>query len=126
MDQPSLIRALAEARFLILPSEWYEGHPVIAVQALASGIPVVSTPAVRLGLEPMQEGVMRVAENAEGIAGEVVHMIRNPAEAASLGERGRDWARAHFSWRTALEALESNGRQPEPTHQPLPSVAAGV
>jgi len=43
VDQATLIPALASASFLVLPSEWYEGHPVIAVQALACGTPLIAS-----------------------------------------------------------------------------------
>ena len=43
-DQDTVIREVSEARFLIFPSEWYEGgHPVIAVQALAVGTPLIAS-----------------------------------------------------------------------------------
>jgi glycosyltransferase involved in cell wall biosynthesis len=43
-DQPTVRAELATARFLILPSEWYEaGVPVAAVQAFAAGTPIIAS-----------------------------------------------------------------------------------
>jgi glycosyltransferase involved in cell wall biosynthesis len=124
---PCLEEALMPATVFVAPHRFAAGVQNKVLQALASGIPVVSTPAVKLGLEPMPDGVMRIAESSEGIAAEIVSVIRDPVGAAELGTRGRDWARATFSWRTSLEALESNnGTHPEPTQKPLPFVPAGV
>ncbi len=123
---PRLEDALMPATVFVAPHRFAAGVQNKVLQALASGIPVVSTPAVKLGLEPMPDGVMRVAESPEGIAAEIVSVIRDPARAAALGERGRDWARSTFTWRIALEALESNGVHPKPSQEPLPSVTAGV
>jgi glycosyltransferase involved in cell wall biosynthesis len=43
VDQPAVLREVAAARFLILPSEWYEGHPVVAVEAFAAGTPIIAS-----------------------------------------------------------------------------------
>jgi phosphatidylinositol alpha-1,6-mannosyltransferase len=93
---------------------------------MASGTPVVSTPAVRQGLEPMPEGVMRVAEGADAIAAQIVTLIRDPAEAAALGARGREWARSTFTWSAARTALESNGGSQEPARTAIPAVPASA
>ncbi len=43
-DQGTVRAELAAARFLVLPSEWYEaGVPVAAVQALAAGTPIIAS-----------------------------------------------------------------------------------
>lgn len=43
-DQRTVRAELAAARFLVLPSEWYEaGVPVAAVQAFAAGTPVIAS-----------------------------------------------------------------------------------
>jgi glycosyltransferase involved in cell wall biosynthesis len=36
-------RALARARFLVLPSEWYEGQPVVAIQSFSTGTPIIAS-----------------------------------------------------------------------------------
>ena len=123
---PRLEEALMPATVFVAPHRFAAGVQNKVLQALASGIPVVSTPAVQLGLEPMPADVMRIAESPEGIAAEIVSVIRDPIRAAELGARGRDWARSTFTWSVSLDALESNGRHPEPTQKPLPSVPAGV
>ena len=123
---PRLEDALMHATVFVAPHRFAAGVQNKVVQALASGTPVVSTPVVRQGLMPMPDGVMRVGEGAQAIAEEIVTLIRNPAEAAALGAKGRDWARSHFSWSVALEALESNGRTQEPARVVLPAVPAGA
>ncbi len=117
-----LEEALMSATVFVAPHRFAAGVQNKVLQALASGTPVVSTPIVRLGLEPMPDGVMRVAESPDALAEHVVQLIRNPREAALLGDQGRQWARTRFSWRTALEAFESKEESPEAASL----VAAGV
>jgi glycosyltransferase involved in cell wall biosynthesis len=42
-DQDGVARYLSRARYMILPSEWYEGHPIAGVQALAAGTPLIAS-----------------------------------------------------------------------------------
>ena len=123
---PKLEDALMHATVFVAPHRFAAGVQNKVVQALASGTPVVSTPAVRLGLQPMPDGVMRVGEGADAIAAQIVKLIRDPGEAAALGARGRDWARSTFTWTPAREALESNGRSQEPARGATPAVPAGI
>jgi glycosyltransferase involved in cell wall biosynthesis len=70
---------------------------------------VVTTPVVLQGLAPAPEDIVRVGSDARAIAAEIVSLLRDPAEAAALGRRGRAWASGRFSWRDSLEAFERNG-----------------
>lgn len=51
-----ILELLKQARFLVFPSEWYEGLPMIVVEALACGTPVLAS---RLGSmsELIEDGV---------------------------------------------------------------------
>jgi glycosyltransferase involved in cell wall biosynthesis len=122
----NLEEALMPATVFVAPHRFAAGVQNKVVQALASGIPVVSTPAVRLGLEPMPDGIMHVAESPEEIAAEIVHVIRDPVRAAELGARGRKWARSTFNWSASLDAFEGNGSHPCPALESLPRIPAGV
>jgi polysaccharide biosynthesis protein PslH len=104
---PRLEDAFAGATAFVAPHRFAAGVQNKVVHALATGTPVVSTPAVRAGLMPVPEGVMRVGQTAEELAHHVIDLIRDPAGATSMAERGRAWARATFTWDVALDALET-------------------
>jgi len=124
---PRLEDVLMTATVFVAPHRFAAGLQTKVIQALASGIPVVSTPPVRLGLEPVPDDVLRIAIEPEALAAQIVQLIRDPADAAALGQRGRAWARSTFTWDIALEALESNnGAHPKPTRKPLPFIPAVV
>jgi sugar transferase (PEP-CTERM/EpsH1 system associated) len=100
---------LARATVFVAPHRFAAGVQNKVVLALACGTPVVVTPPVREGLEPVPEGVLLVGSTAEEIAARTVEIIRDPMLAARLGAAGRDWAVRRFSWEAALRAFQAVG-----------------
>ena len=103
---PDLERELNGAALFVAPHRFAAGVQTKVLQALGAGIPVVTTPVVLQGLAPAPDDIVRVGSDAASIAAEIVALLRDPAEAAALGRRGRAWACARFSWRDSLEAFE--------------------
>jgi glycosyltransferase involved in cell wall biosynthesis len=79
LDRVETIAAMKEARFLVVPSVWYEGFPMVIAEALACGTPVVCS---RLGA--MRE---IVADRRTGL-----HF--NPGDAEDLAQKAA-WAWSH-------------------------------
>jgi len=123
---PSLGDVLSRATVFVAPHRFAAGVQNKVVQALASGMPVVTTPAVRLGLEPVPDGILRIAEDPEAIAGHVVALLRDPAVAATLGQRGYEWARSTFRWEKALDAFGPDDVSPDEARETGRLVALGV
>ena len=122
---PRLEDAFSSATVFVAPHRFAAGVQNKVVHALATGTPVVTTPIVREGLMPIPDGVMRVSSTADEIARHVLDLIRDPVSAAALGERGRAWARATFTWDVALDALEAPAASRDAVGAE-PLVAAGV
>jgi glycosyltransferase involved in cell wall biosynthesis len=51
---PDIASALCEARFLLMPSVWYEGFGLIAMEAMLRGLPVIASDSG--GLEEAKRG----------------------------------------------------------------------
>jgi glycosyltransferase involved in cell wall biosynthesis len=100
---------LARATVFVAPHRFAAGVQNKVVQALASGTPVVTTSAVRSGLEPVPDGVLRVADDADALAAHVIAILEDADSAAALGALGRGWARARFTWDASVLALETAG-----------------
>jgi sugar transferase (PEP-CTERM/EpsH1 system associated) len=106
---PDLEAELRRAAVFVAPHRFAAGVQNKVVQALAAGTPVVTTPIVRRGLEPIPDDALRVGADADAIAAHVVALLGDPAAAAALGSRGRSWALSRFHWRASLDALEEAG-----------------
>jgi glycosyltransferase involved in cell wall biosynthesis len=101
--------AFARASVFVAPLRFAAGVQTKVLQALDQGLPVVTTPLVREGLEPVPPDLLHVGRTPEEIAAHIVALIRDPAAAAERGRRGRDWARERFQWSHAVRAFEEAG-----------------
>ena len=103
---PSELAALYRRAHVLVLSSRQEGLGIVVQEAMAAGLPVVST---RCG---GPEGVVRSGEtgflvpsgDADALAEAVVELLKDPAKAREMGKRARCYAVADFS-REAVEAL---------------------
>ena len=92
LQTPSQISTLMQqAAFLILPSEWYEGFPLVLVEALAHGLPVLAS---NLGsmvdiIEDGKTGLLFEPGNVEDLATKLKWLLDNPDECNRFGANAR-------------------------------------
>lgn len=82
---------MREAAFLVLPSEWYEGFPLVLVEAFAHGLPVLAS---RLGsmadiIEDGENGLLFTPGDAGDLAAKAKWLLKNPQQAQKFGENAR-------------------------------------
>jgi glycosyltransferase involved in cell wall biosynthesis len=82
---------MKRARFLIFPSEWYEGFPLTLAEAFACGVPVI---AARLGAmaEIVKEGhtgLLFCAGDPQDLAGKVRWAVENAKAMCRMRENAR-------------------------------------
>ena len=82
---------MARASFLVMPSEWYEGFPMVLVEAFAHGLPVIAS---RLGAmaEIVEDGVTGLhfeAGNPEDLAQKVKWLHAQSEECRQMGRNAR-------------------------------------
>lgn len=83
--------AMSKAEFLVMPSECYEGFPMVLVEAFAHGLPVVAS---RLGsmAEIVDDGVTGLhfePGNADDLAAKVKWLHSHPDECRQMGLNAR-------------------------------------
>lgn len=90
---------LAGLDLFVLPSLYGEGLPMVLIEALATGLPVVATrnegiPEVLAG---GAAGALVAPGDAAALAAAIGALIDDPAQAAALAQAGLDRQRAHYS-----------------------------
>jgi glycosyltransferase involved in cell wall biosynthesis len=82
---------MKQARFLVFPSQWYEGFPLTIAEAFACAVPVI---AARLGALPeiVADGLTGLhfnASDAEDLAAKALWAWSHPDELAEMGRQAR-------------------------------------
>lgn len=101
---------LTQATLFVCPLRSGSGTRFKLMEALASGLPVVTTTVGCEGLDPEPDVHMVLADTPETFAAAVLHLIDDPATAQQLAQRGREWVVAQHAWshsaRMVAEAYE--------------------
>jgi len=92
-------RLMQQAAFLVLPSEWYEGFPLVLIEAFAHGLPVLAS---RLGsmadiIRDGENGLLFAPGDATDLAGKAKWLLENPQQTQKIGENARRTFQAHYT-----------------------------
>jgi glycosyltransferase involved in cell wall biosynthesis len=101
------LELLKHARFLLFPSEWYEGFPVTLVESLACGTPVI---AARIGsvAEIIVDGVTGIHFNpgdVDDLVGKIQWACSHPGEVDAMGAAARNDFLAKYTAKQNCKAL---------------------
>ncbi len=99
-----LVERYASATLAVVPSI-YEGFGLPAGEAMACGVPVVSTDGGALPEVVGDAGIIVPTADAEALAAAIAALLHNPARRAELARRGRERILARFSWRVLAHTL---------------------
>ena len=91
-----------------MPSRW-EGFPLVILEALASGTPIVATDiqGTREAIEHGRNGLLAPVGDSEALAGFVVDILENPDKASAFRAAGRKRIDEEFTPSRMFAALES-------------------
>ncbi len=100
---------LAAAALFVLPTQCVEGLPLGVLEAMASGLPVVSVNLGGVGeaLRDGKEGILLARADGESLASALSQLLARPDERARLGRAARARAQAVFSETAMLAAYEA-------------------
>ncbi len=113
LEGRSLEGLLGNAAFLVLPSTWYENHPMCVIEAFAAGKAVVAS---RIGGIPelVQHGLTGLLvepRNPKELRAAMLKLWGNPALAAELGLQGQRFVLERLDLTTHCIALEQLYRE---------------
>ena len=113
VDAERLVELYAESELAVVPS-LYEGFSLPAVEAMACGVPLVSTTGGALPevVGRHDETALLVPPNDPGaLAAAIVRALDDSELRARLGEAGRERVVERFSWRATAEATVAEYRE---------------
>ena len=92
LDRKDVLPIVGSALLQIVPSEWYEGFPMVILEAYACGTPVVAS---RIGslAEIVPDGEVGLhfeAGNPVDLANKVNMLVSNPELVAKMGKKARE------------------------------------
>jgi sugar transferase (PEP-CTERM/EpsH1 system associated) len=97
--------ALNEAAVFVAPLRFAAGVQNKVLEAMAAGLPVVTTSEVNAGLQATPGEHLLLADDDEALAAATLALLRDPAERARLGQAGREFVLARFRWEAVAERV---------------------
>jgi glycosyltransferase involved in cell wall biosynthesis len=105
---------IRKARFVVVPSEWYENNPLSVIESMMLGTPVIGS---RIGgipelIEEGHTGYIFDVKSAENLRQTIQKALSLPEhEYAAMSEAAKDFAAKHFSaeahYRKLMEVYDS-------------------
>ena len=102
IDHDSFVRQYARASVAVVPS-LYEGFGLPAGEAMACGVPVVSTTGGALPEVVGDAGVLVPPGDPRALTGAILDLLGDADKASALGRKGYHRIHAHFTWKKAAE-----------------------
>lgn len=104
LTREALVEHYARATLAVVPS-LYEGFGLPAGEAMACGVPVVSTRGGALPEVVGDAGVLVPPGDSRALANAIDGLLDDPARRAGLSARGRARVLEHFSWQVAARRM---------------------
>jgi glycosyltransferase involved in cell wall biosynthesis len=102
---------LAQADVSVVPIRVGGGTRIKILEAMAAGVPVVSTTVGAEGIAARDGESIVLADDAAGFARAVAGLLTEPGRASSIAEHGRRLVRDRYGWDAVLEPLVEFYRQ---------------
>ena len=102
IDDHEFLKHYAKASIAVVPSV-YEGFGLPVGEAMACGLPVISTTGGALPEVVGDAGVLVPPSDPDALAGAVIKLIDNPDLAEELGRAGYKRVQEHFTWKRTAE-----------------------
>jgi glycosyltransferase involved in cell wall biosynthesis len=118
VSHAELVRQYACASAAVVPSV-YEGFGLPAGEAMACGVPVISTTGGALPEVVGDAGILVPPADPAALAAAICRVLEDPGYGRKLGHRGLLRVRRNFTWRRAAELTVSAYREAIDDHRRL-------
>jgi glycosyltransferase involved in cell wall biosynthesis len=98
-SRTEVFERLGGAALLIMPSEWYEGCPLVIIEAFARGVPVIASHLGTMA-EMIVDGVtglLFTPQDPQDLAAKIRWALDHPAEIAAMASRARQEFESKYS-----------------------------
>lgn len=107
LQSAAVFKEMKRARFLVFPSEWYEGLPLVIVEAFACGVPVLAS---RIGsmielVEHGRCGLLFTPGDPKDLAASAKWAWDHPEEVQTMGRNARAEYEAKYTGKRNLQML---------------------
>ena len=99
LGRTELMDFYRKARFLVFPSTWFEGCPMVLLEAMSMGLPIIASKIGGVGeiVEEGETGLLFDPRNAEELAAKIEMLWQRPEWCRQLGVAGRKKAVREYS-----------------------------
>lgn len=102
ISHEEFVRQYARATMAVVPSV-YEGFGLPAGEAMACGVPVISTTGGALPEVVGDAGILVPPGDSDALENSILRLLDNPGLADRLGQAGYERVQKHLTWRAAAE-----------------------
>ena len=103
---PDLLDMWTSANVMLAPLRFSTGIQNKVLEAMAAGVPVVTTATVAGAIGARSGEHLLTAESAASLAAAVVETLGDPAAAQARARLAREHVRRHFNWEMIVHRLE--------------------
>ena len=103
---PSLVPVWERSGVLLAPLRFSTGIQNKVLEAMAAGVPVVTTPQAAEAIHARDGEHLRVGDSDETLANAALELLRGGERPMPMVVRARELVRTHFSWQTLVARLE--------------------
>jgi glycosyltransferase involved in cell wall biosynthesis len=107
LDKDAVQRLMLAAAVVVVPSRWYENQPMVVLEALSRGVPVVGSALGGMSelIDPGITGDLVPADDPEALVAALRPYLSNPGHGFAMRSQARAKIRSEFSPTRHLERL---------------------
>ncbi len=90
--------AYLSASVMVAPIRGSGGTRLKVLEAMAAGLPVVSTSIGVAGLNLIDDKQALISDTSEGLAEKTIKLLKNPKLAEKIGKEGQKFVKENFDW----------------------------